>query len=534
MWNPWFVGSTFALMATGHVEVLKSGFRAVVYAGKDPITGRKSYLKEAHPTRDLAVQAKERLVAQVEADRVPDQSATLDHLLRRWLEVADHELSTQETNEGYIRRTLGPALGDMQLRKLQHRVDIVDRFYTHLRRCNTLCDGRPYVQHRRTDVHECKAAKCRPHVCKPMSPGAVRRVHAILSAAMNYAISWGWIDRNPAQYAHPPKLARRRPKPLEPDRVAELINSAWADDPEFGLYLWLAVTTGARRGELAALRWANCDLEHGELLIEDNYVVRNGEQRIKGTKTDDPRRLSLDSFSVRLLDDFRIARNAALRPAGIEIASDAFVFSPDPAARRPWHPDHFTHAYGKLAKAAVIATPLRNLRHFNATQLLSGGIDLRTVAGRLGHSDGGATTLRVYASWTKNADQRAAEMLAGDLDSLRRKAAAEAPVDMTAKLARRLAGASLPAEKLFPDGVAATTFRDVSECIVGALRSGLLVPGALLPTIGEIADQCGLARSTVQRAIEQLRTARLIVRSRGRWIVAQPASDADAERSEPA
>ncbi|MDT7632157.1 MAG: integrase, partial [Pseudonocardiales bacterium] len=75
-------------MATGHVEVLKNGFRAVVYAGRDPITGRKSYLKETHPTRDLAVQAKERLVAQVEADRIPDQSATLDHLLRRWLEVA--------------------------------------------------------------------------------------------------------------------------------------------------------------------------------------------------------------------------------------------------------------------------------------------------------------------------------------------------------------------------------------------------------------------------------------------------------------
>jgi hypothetical protein len=106
-------------MATGHVEVLKSAFRAVVYAGKDPITGRKSYLKETHPTRDLVVQAKERLVAQVEADRIPDQSATLDHLLRRWLEVADHELSTRETNEGYIRRTLGPAPGDMQLRKLR-------------------------------------------------------------------------------------------------------------------------------------------------------------------------------------------------------------------------------------------------------------------------------------------------------------------------------------------------------------------------------------------------------------------------------
>ena len=63
-------------MATGHVEVLKRGFRAVVYAGKDPITGLKTYLKESHPTRQAAERARDRLVAQVEAERVPDQVAT--------------------------------------------------------------------------------------------------------------------------------------------------------------------------------------------------------------------------------------------------------------------------------------------------------------------------------------------------------------------------------------------------------------------------------------------------------------------------
>jgi len=43
------------------------------------------------------------------------------------IEVVDHELSTAETTAGYIRRTLRPALGDMPLRKLQHRVDVLDR-----------------------------------------------------------------------------------------------------------------------------------------------------------------------------------------------------------------------------------------------------------------------------------------------------------------------------------------------------------------------------------------------------------------------
>jgi hypothetical protein len=113
-------------MPTGHVEALKRGFRVVVYAGKGPITGRKSYLKETHPTRDAAEAARLRLVAQVEADRIPDQSATVGYLLDRWMQVADHELSTSDTNEGYIRRTLKPAIGDITLRKLRQRVDILD------------------------------------------------------------------------------------------------------------------------------------------------------------------------------------------------------------------------------------------------------------------------------------------------------------------------------------------------------------------------------------------------------------------------
>ena len=106
------------------------------------------------------------------------------YLLDRWVEVADHELTTRETNEGYIRRTLKPALGDMTLRKLQHRVDMLDRLYTHLRRCNALCDGRPFIEHRLRKgaapdaAHDCASAGCRPHVCRPMSPGAIRRLHA--------------------------------------------------------------------------------------------------------------------------------------------------------------------------------------------------------------------------------------------------------------------------------------------------------------------------------------------------------------------
>ncbi len=230
-----------------------------------------------------------------------------------------------------------------------------------------------------------------------MAPGSVRRIHAILSAALNYAVGWGWIDRNPAEYAHPPKMRKRRPQAPEAEQVAQLINLAWKEDPEFGLFLWLAVTTGARCGELTSPRWSHCKLDRGELFGLENYVVRDGQRKFKNTKTEDDRRLYLDTLTVQMLKDYREAREAALLPVGLTLAPDAFVFSPDPACLRPWHPDHFTHTYREFADQVGIALPLKNLRHFNATQLLAAGVDVPTAAGRLGHSDSG-TTLRFYAS----------------------------------------------------------------------------------------------------------------------------------------
>jgi integrase len=54
-------------------------------------------------------------------------------------------------------------------------------------------------------------------------------------------------------------------------------------------------------------------------------------------------------------------------------------------------------------KRLDIDTTLHKLRHYNATELIAADVDLRTIAGRLGHGGGGTTTLRVYAAWVAEA-----------------------------------------------------------------------------------------------------------------------------------
>jgi hypothetical protein len=215
-----------------------------------------------------------------------------------------------------------------------------------------------------------------------------------------------------------------------------------------------------------------------------------------------------------------------LSPARLTLPDDAFVFSPDAIGARPWHPDHFTHAYRNLATGLGIREPLKNLRHFNATQLLAAGVDLPTTAGRLGHSDGGATTLRVYASRTRPTDQRAAELLAGDLDALRRKAAEGAAAVADAPAPRRLARAARPIDEVLPAAAAASTYRDLVAGLREAIAQGRLEPGDLVPTVTDLAACSGVARSTAQRAVSLLGAEGLIVRNGHRWIVAAMGSAA--------
>src|SRR5262245_54447183 len=101
-----------ATVAKGHTERLPSGsFRVRVHAGKDPVTGKERRFKRTVRTEPEAAEELAKLLRAVEAERVPDSSATVGRLLDGYLDVADIEASTRDAHEGYIRRTTRPVLG---------------------------------------------------------------------------------------------------------------------------------------------------------------------------------------------------------------------------------------------------------------------------------------------------------------------------------------------------------------------------------------------------------------------------------------
>jgi len=242
-----------------------------------------------------------------------------------------------------------------------------------------------------------------------MSAMTIRQIHAILSGAFAAAVRWEWIDRNPAGSAKLPKAPHRSPISPTPATVAAVIAAARDQEQDLlALYLWLAAVTGARRGELCALQWADVDLDAGLVHIAFSYLVRAGHKMRKDTKTHQERALAIDAVTVAVLAERKQHVQALLADAGVMLAPTAYVFTSDPAGHTPWNPDWLSHKVAEVAEVAGISLSIKSLRHYTASQLLAGRIDLRNTAARLGHGGGGATTLRHYADPVSEVDPRPA------------------------------------------------------------------------------------------------------------------------------
>jgi integrase len=86
-----------------------------VYVGADPITRKRVYLREMAKDYTKAQIVLGKLLAQAQAGKEPASGATVGQLLDAYVPIAEWDIPTRETCEGYIRPTLGHPL----LRRLE-------------------------------------------------------------------------------------------------------------------------------------------------------------------------------------------------------------------------------------------------------------------------------------------------------------------------------------------------------------------------------------------------------------------------------
>ena len=372
----------------GHLRRRGNSWELRAYVGVEPTTGRAKYLTRTfRGGKREADEALARFVTEVSGGGHAAKDTTLSELIRRWIDLVREDLSPS-TVRGYeriIRCYIESDIGRVSLAKL--RTDQLDRFYSKLRDQGGQDGG-------------------------PLSPATIRQTHAVIRRALNQGMRWGWIAANPATLARPPRVRTPALHPPEPEGVLRLIAEAENADPDLACFLLLAATTGARRGELCALRWSDLDKKTGALTISRSIVESQGSTLIeKDTKTHSSRRIALDSGSIDALAGQRDRCQRRAKSCGATLTESAHVFSVDPDGGRPWVPNEVTKQFIRIRRAVGLdSVRLHDLRHFTATRLLSEGVPVRTVSGRLGHANA-ATTLGVYAHFVEESDRDAAEKI---------------------------------------------------------------------------------------------------------------------------
>lgn len=164
-----------------------------------------------------------------------------------------------------------------------------------------------------------------------------------------------------------------------------------AQRSDWGTFVWLAMVMGSRRGEICAIRWRHLDLDSRVLHLEKAIAQDGSEIWEKDTKSRRDRRIVLDERTVALLTEHWERVQQRAQALELSVSRDAFVLSLEPDCRTPLKPSSVTQRYSRLARSLAIDTHLHALRH-SATELIAAGVDIRTVAGRLGHGGGGVTT----------------------------------------------------------------------------------------------------------------------------------------------
>ena len=298
------------------------------------------------------------------------------------LEDSPPFLPTRMTVGEFFEYYEGVARDTMKRRSFETYVDIVRlHLLPTLRNTNLKDLSRDQVQ----QLYSWKRAK-------GLSAARVRRIHGVLSSALNQAVRWRLIERNVCKDVTPPRVPPPEIQPLSLEEAKRFLAAAEGDKFE-ALYV-LALTSGMRLGELGGLFWSDIDLPRRVLHVQRSLITSRGVQTLEAPKTPGSRRnISLSARAV----DALLRHQKHRQTEGFPVEGKALVFTN--GAGKPINPSHLiSRSFKPLLKHAGLpdTTFHAATRHTCCCILLQQGVNPKAVSLQLGHSSV-AFTLQRYA-----------------------------------------------------------------------------------------------------------------------------------------
>ncbi|MGB8029850.1 MAG: tyrosine-type recombinase/integrase [Terracidiphilus sp.] len=333
-----------------------------VSIGRDHRTRQRKYLNRTDGDGFRATQH-DPIIRLEERDqaREPDAARlTLNQYLDRWLELAARPKLREKSYRDYqalLGRHIRPSLGERELSGLAP-LDLQSVY------------------------HQMRASG--------LSPRTVHCTHAILRAALEQAVRWRLLERNPGSGVENPKPIRREMQVLDPAEARRFLEHA--GKTRYGVLLALALTTGMRPSEYLALRWSDIDWQ------EETVTVLRTLEKGRGWKFADTKRarsrrpVKLESWVARQLRQL-FTINTAKPDRSPEAARQIFKTR----LGRPINSNYLARRFKQLLREAGLpAMRLYDLRHTAATLALAAGVPPKVVSEQLGHASS-AFTLDVYS-----------------------------------------------------------------------------------------------------------------------------------------
>ncbi len=228
-----------------------------------------------------------------------------------------------------------------------------------------------------------------------LSDRMVRAVHANCRSALEKAVQEGLIRVNPAIGCKLPPKKSREMKVLTQNEVIRFLNRA-KEEGYYELFL-LELGTGMRRGEILALKWGDLNFTTGELRIERQVNVFNGEQVISVPKTKASiRTMILPPSLLQMLSEYKEGVDSEwMFPSPLD---NSKMRNP-PAVRK--------RLQLILERAGCKKIRFHDLRHTFSTMALENGMDIKSLSSMLGHVSS-ATTIDIYSHITNTMQRQAA------------------------------------------------------------------------------------------------------------------------------
>jgi len=368
-------------------------YRVVIELDSDPTQKRRREYHTIHGTLEDA----KRLRAKLMNDKargvlVGRSEQLLGAYLESWLEWKRPRVSPR-SHERYcslVRSSIIPELGGIRLQQLtaQH----LDEYYVR------------------------SLAEAGQRKESSLSPTTVHHRHVVLKMALKRAVERGLIVRNPADFATPPRATRQQLRVLD-ETEAKALEVLLAADPQQYPAL-VALKTGARLGEILAMRWSDLDLSAGKLAVRRTLVEplkRNGGATwysFKEPKNGRERVVDLSASAVELLKAHKKAQSGVQLAYGAGWTGLGLVFTNSNGD--PLRPSTVSTRFrGLVAAMSRCATckgtglvegskcpkcdgsgsthefdglRFHDLRHSHATIMLRLGVAPHVVSQRLGHS----------------------------------------------------------------------------------------------------------------------------------------------------